>query len=88
MDWKLASRKIAPAIAAHAIVASNTSGLLDHEGCRVLPEGIAVFCGIHFFNPPRYMALRAGSITDDEPRPDQFSEALVTDRARQSVVRG
>ena len=59
MDWKLALyQRIAPAIAPHAIVASNTSGLSITKLSDVLPEEIKPrFCGIHFFNPPRYMAL-------------------------------
>jgi 3-hydroxyacyl-CoA dehydrogenase len=59
MDWKLdLYRRIAPALAPHAIVASNTSGLSITKLSEVLPEPIRPrFCGIHFFNPPRYMAL-------------------------------
>ena len=59
MDWKLdLYTKVAPHIAAHAIVASNTSGLSITKLSAVLPEAIQPrFCGIHFFNPPRYMQL-------------------------------
>ncbi len=59
MDWKLdLYTRIAPFIAPHAIVASNTSGLSIGMLSEVLPEEIkSRFCGIHFFNPPRYMAL-------------------------------
>ena len=59
MDWKLdLYRKIAPFLAAHAIVASNTSGLSITQLGAALPEAIRPrFCGIHFFNPPRYMML-------------------------------
>src|SRR5438034_10632086 len=59
MDWKLdLYKRIAPAVAPHAIVASNTSGLSITKLSEVLPEEIKHrFCGIHFFNPPRYMAL-------------------------------
>ena len=59
MDWKLdLYTKIAPFIAPHAIVASNTSGLSITKLSEVLPEAIKPrFCGIHFFNPPRYMTL-------------------------------
>ena len=59
MDWKLdLYRKIAPHIAAHAIVASNTSGLSITRLSEALPEALRPrFCGIHFFNPPRYMFL-------------------------------
>src|SRR5574343_431996 len=59
MDWKLdLYTKVAPFIAPHAIVASNTSGLSISKLGAVLPEEIKPrFCGIHFFNPPRYMYL-------------------------------
>ena len=59
MDWKTALyHQIAPFIADGAIVASNTSGLSITTLSQALPEAIKPrFCGIHFFNPPRYMAL-------------------------------
>ena len=59
MDWKTELyAKIAPFIAEHAIVASNTSGLSITSLSQALPDSIKPrFCGIHFFNPPRYMAL-------------------------------
>lgn len=59
MDWKLdLYKKIAPHVAKHAIVASNTSGLSITKLSEALPESIKPrFCGIHFFNPPRYMYL-------------------------------
>ncbi|MBJ7262267.1 MAG: 3-hydroxyacyl-CoA dehydrogenase/enoyl-CoA hydratase family protein [Burkholderiaceae bacterium] len=50
--------RIAPAMAADAWLASNTSGLSIESLSEVLPEGMhARFCGVHFFNPPRYMSL-------------------------------
>ncbi|MEY4364295.1 MAG: putative 3-hydroxyacyl-CoA dehydrogenase [Pseudomonadota bacterium] len=59
MDWKRdLYQKIAPHMAAHAILASNTSGLSITALSQVLPEALRPrFCGIHFFNPPRYMTL-------------------------------
>ncbi len=59
MDWKLdLYKKIAPFVPAHAILASNTSGLSITKLSEALPEEMKHrFCGIHFFNPPRYMAL-------------------------------
>jgi 3-hydroxyacyl-CoA dehydrogenase len=59
MDWKLdLYKKIAPHVAPHAILASNTSGLSITKLSEALPDAIKPrFCGIHFFNPPRYMAL-------------------------------
>jgi len=59
MDWKLdLYKKIAPHVAKHAVVASNTSGLSINAMADALPEDIKPrFCGVHFFNPPRYMHL-------------------------------
>ncbi len=59
MAWKDdLYRRIAPFIAPHAIIASNTSGLSINRLSEGLPEALrAQFCGIHFFNPPRYMHL-------------------------------
>jgi 3-hydroxyacyl-CoA dehydrogenase len=90
MDWKLALyQKIAPAVAPHAIVASNTSGLSITKLSQVLPEAIKPrFCGIHFFNPPRYMALveLINTPTTNPEILDQL-EAFVTTTLGKSVVR-
>ncbi len=41
-----------------AIFATNTSGLSINELATVLPASLQTkFCGVHFFNPPRYMHL-------------------------------
>jgi 3-hydroxyacyl-CoA dehydrogenase len=90
MDWKLdLYRRIAPALAPHAIVASNTSGLSITKLASVLPEEIQPrFCGIHFFNPPRYMAL-VELIDTPATRPEVLNEleAFVTRSLGKSVVR-
>jgi 3-hydroxyacyl-CoA dehydrogenase len=59
MEWKDdLYRKIAPFVSPTAIIASNTSGLSINRLSEALPESLrAQFCGIHFFNPPRYMHL-------------------------------
>ena len=59
MAWKEdLYRKVAPHVAPNAILASNTSGLSIEHLSSVLPEQLRTrFCGIHFFNPPRYMHL-------------------------------
>ncbi len=59
MEWKDdLYRKISPFIAPQAIIASNTSGLSINRLSEGLPEALrSQFCGIHFFNPPRYMHL-------------------------------
>ena len=90
MDWKLALyERIAPVIAPHAIVASNTSGLSITKLSEVLPDAIKPrFCGIHFFNPPRYMAL-VELIATPTTHPEVIDqlEAFVTSALGKSVVR-
>ncbi|MFM2330023.1 MAG: hypothetical protein RLZZ494_2126, partial [Pseudomonadota bacterium] len=59
LDWKQALyAQIGPWVAPGAIVASNTSGLSITALGEALPAALRPrFCGIHFFNPPRYMPL-------------------------------
>ncbi|HEX5126959.1 MAG TPA: 3-hydroxyacyl-CoA dehydrogenase/enoyl-CoA hydratase family protein [Rhodocyclaceae bacterium] len=59
MEWKLdLYRKVAPHIRADAIFATNTSGLSINRLAEGCPESLRPrFCGVHFFNPPRYMSL-------------------------------
>jgi 3-hydroxyacyl-CoA dehydrogenase len=58
-DWKLdLYKKIAPYLPESAVIASNTSGLSINTLAEALPENLRHrFCGVHFFNPPRYMHL-------------------------------
>ncbi|WP_298933120.1 3-hydroxyacyl-CoA dehydrogenase/enoyl-CoA hydratase family protein [uncultured Ramlibacter sp.] len=90
MDWKLdLYKKIAPFIAPHAIVASNTSGLSITKLSEALPEEIKPrFCGIHFFNPPRYMYL-VELINTPTTRPEVLDqlESFVTSGLGKGVVR-
>jgi len=90
MDWKLdLYKKIAPHVAPHAIVASNTSGLSITQLAQALPASIVPrFCGIHFFNPPRYMALveLIATPTTGPEVLDQL-ETFVTTGLGKSVVR-
>ena len=90
IDWKLdLYTRIAPFVAPHAIVASNTSGLSITQLSEVLPEELKTrFCGIHFFNPPRYMAL-VELIPAPQTDPDILDqlEAFVTTALGKGVVR-
>ena len=74
MDWKQdLYKRIAPHVAPHAVLASNTSGLGIDALSAVLPEDLRPrFCGVHFFNPPRYMHLA-------ELIPSRATEAWVLD---------
>jgi 3-hydroxyacyl-CoA dehydrogenase len=90
MDWKLdLYTKIAPHVAPHALLASNTSGLSITKLAAALPASIQPqFCGIHFFNPPRYMAL-VELIATPTTRAEVLDhlEAFVTTTLGKSVVR-
>jgi 3-hydroxyacyl-CoA dehydrogenase len=59
IDWKSdLYRKVAPFLNENAIFATNTSGLSINKLAEAFPEQLRHrFCGIHFFNPPRYMNL-------------------------------
>lgn len=59
LDWKKSLyAKILPFVGPKAILASNTSGLSINALSEVLDESLHHrFCGLHFFNPPRYMHL-------------------------------
>jgi len=90
MDWKLdLYERIAPFVAPHAIVASNTSGLSITQLSQALPAEIKPrFCGIHFFNPPRYMSL-VELIPTPTTRPEILDqlETFVTTSLGKGVVR-
>ena len=90
MDWKTdLYYKIAPFIAEGAIVASNTSGLSITKLSEALPEAIKPrFCGIHFFNPPRYMYLvELINTPTTQPQILDDLETFVTSGLGKGVVR-
>lgn len=82
-------RKIGPHLAPHTIIASNTSGLsINRLGEALSAEQRSRFCGIHFFNPPRYMHLVEIIATRDSSTAmlDQLETWLVS-RLGKGVVR-
>ena len=82
-------RRIAPFILPNAIVASNTSGISIKLLSGSFPEAMRErFCGMHFFNPPRYMPL-VELISSGRTSPallDELESWLVS-RLGKSVVR-
>ncbi len=82
MDWKSdLYRKVAPFLSAQAIFATNTSGLSINKLAEAFPENLRHrFCGIHFFNPPRYMHLveLIACTGTDVPLLDQLETFLVS----------
>lgn len=90
MDWKedLYGR-IEPYLNPHAILVSNTSGLSINALADVLPPARrSRFCGVHFFNPPRYMHL-AELIPAKRTSPDLLDnlESWLTSYMGKGVVR-
>lgn len=90
MDWKNdLYAKIGPFLSSTAIVASNTSGLSMNALAQGLPEAVRPrFCGIHFFNPPRYMHLVEiiGTQGTDAATLDAL-ETWLTSRLGKGVIR-
>ncbi|WP_075256063.1 3-hydroxyacyl-CoA dehydrogenase/enoyl-CoA hydratase family protein [Herbaspirillum camelliae] len=90
MDWKHdLYKKVAPHIGPKAIFASNTSGLSINALSEGFEAGLkARFCGVHFFNPPRYMHLVELIPTQStEPHILDQLEAFLTTTLGKGVVR-
>ena len=90
MDWKLdLYNRIAPHVAPHIAVASNTSGLSIEEMGKALPEALrSRFCGVHFFNPPRYMTLmEIIPVAATDPQLADDLESFLTTALGKGVVR-
>jgi 3-hydroxyacyl-CoA dehydrogenase len=80
---------VAPHIAPGAIFASNTSGLSITEMSKTLPAALRKrFCGIHFFNPPRYMRLvELVPTPDTDPAILDQLETFLTTTLGKGVIR-
>jgi 3-hydroxyacyl-CoA dehydrogenase len=90
MDWKHdLYKKVSPHIAPHAIFATNTSGLSITELSKGFADELkARFCGVHFFNPPRYMHLVELIATDTtQPQILDQLETFMTSVVGKGVVR-
>ncbi|BAL26542.1 3-hydroxyacyl-CoA dehydrogenase/enoyl-CoA hydratase family protein [Azoarcus sp. KH32C] len=89
-EWKLdLYQKVAPFIRPDAIFASNTSGLSINALAEGMPAALrGRFCGIHFFNPPRYMSLVELIATrDTDAAMLDALEGWLTTRLGKSIVR-
>ncbi|THF60239.1 3-hydroxyacyl-CoA dehydrogenase/enoyl-CoA hydratase family protein [Pseudothauera rhizosphaerae] len=90
MEWKLdLYAKVAPHVRPDAVFASNTSGLAIGRLAEGMPASLrGRFCGIHFFNPPRYMHLVELIATrDTEPAMLDGLESWLTTRLGKGIVR-
>ncbi|MDQ3447245.1 MAG: 3-hydroxyacyl-CoA dehydrogenase family protein, partial [Pseudomonadota bacterium] len=90
MDWKHdLYRKVAPFVSDNAIFASNTSGLPIARLAEAMDDALkSRFCGVHFFNPPRYMHL-VELIPTPATRPEILDdlETFLTSTLGKGVVR-
>lgn len=90
LDWKTdLYHRIAPHVSPDAILASNTSGLSINTLADALPEQLrARFCGVHFFNPPRYMRLvEVIATAHTQPAVLDDLETWLTSRLGKGVIR-
>ncbi len=90
LDWKHALyEKVGPHIPAHALFASNTSGLPIGELAKGFSGDLKQrFCGVHFFNPPRYMhLLELIPASDTDPAVLDALETFMTSTMGKGVVR-
>ena len=90
LDWKHALyEKVAPYIPEHAIFATNTSGLSIGELAKGFSGDLKKrFCGVHFFNPPRYMhLLELIPASDTDPQVLDALETFMTSTMGKGVVR-
>ncbi len=90
LDWKRdLYEKIASHLPADAILASNTSGLSLAALSGAVPEALRTrFCGVHFFNPPRYMHLvELIAAPQTDPALLDGLEALLTTTLGKGVIR-
>lgn len=90
LDWKHALyEKVAPHIPAHALFATNTSGLPIGELAKGFSGDLKKrFCGVHFFNPPRYMhLLELIPATDTDSAVLDSLETFMTSTMGKGVVR-
>lgn len=90
MDWKHdLYRKVAPHLAPGAIFATNTSGLSITGLAAGFDAALrSRFCGVHFFNPPRYMHLvELIPTADTDPAVLDRLEGFLTSALGKGVVR-
>lgn len=90
MDWKRdLYARIAPHVGEHTVLASNTSGLSINGLAEAIPAQLRPrFCGVHFFNPPRYMHLvELIPCTGTETKVLDGLEAFLTTALGKGVVR-
>lgn len=90
LDWKQELyEKIVAYLRADACLVTNTSGISIGQLAAVLPAQLRTrFCGVHFFNPPRYMHLLE-LVPHEGSNPDVLDEleGFLTSVVGKGVVR-
>ena len=90
LDWKESLyQRVTPYLNSKTIFVTNTSGLSINTLSLFLPDKYRKrFCGVHFFNPPRYMHL-AELIPSSYTAPEILDhlETWLTSRLGKGVVR-
>lgn len=79
---------VLPYLDKNVILATNTSSLSVDEIAQNLGEFQQQFCGIHFFNPPRYMPLLE-LITTEQTKPELLDvlEGFFTSELGKNILR-
>lgn len=89
-DWKESLyQRISPFLTETSILVTNTSGLSINKLAAALPDSQrSRFCGVHFFNPPRYMHL-IELIPTENTSPELINnlESWLTSNLGKGVVR-
>ena len=90
LEWKHdLYHKIIPFLKDNVIFTTNTSGIPIRELIKPLPDAVkARFCGVHFFNPPRYLPL-VELIAHDHTNPKLVDdlETFLTTILGKSIIR-
>ena len=70
IEWKKdLYYRISPHLSDKAVLVTNTSGLSINTLANALPDDLRDrFCGVHFFNPPRYMHLAELIPSNESPK--------------------
>ena len=91
-DWDVKQglyRQIAPFLKTETVLATNTSGLSVNRLAQVVPAALRPhFCGMHIFNPPRFMHLvELIPCADTDPALLDAVESWLVTRWGKGVVR-
>lgn len=90
LEWKEALyQKVSRHIKKDTLFVTNTSGLSINTLAKSMPEALrSHFCGVHFFNPPRYLPLvELIPYEKTEPKMLDRLESFLTESLGKNVIR-